>query len=417
MTPFLPQNADVALRLAHHRDLDGIVEQAAESPSDMGLMGAQASDWLQAQQWYGSLRMLRWFPNPLQHALDIYVAVRDRQPLGALWVEPVNCTRSTWRVKQAQIPASSRNQGIGSELLRHCFETIWEARTWMLEVDVNCKHALAMYRQNGFQPLAQHTYWTLSAEQLRELAEQPMRLPNFMPVTNADAPLLYQLDTAAMPPHVRQVFDRHVDDFRTSVMDAAVQGSKHSVRGVQNNRGYVFEPQRKAAIGYCGLISSHDGEVPHQADLTVHPAYTWLYPELLRQMARIARSLPEQSLVLTSADYQPEREAYLESIGAQRSQHTLLLARSVWHKLRESRSRPLENWRQEMLQGLQPAKPLAGGGRMFWGGPAGLSTPLGDWGDRGDRWELDSLDTLFGAQDDQPQNYDGSTDPQSPDAN
>ena len=414
MTPFLPQNADVTLRPAHYRDLDGIVEQVAADclTGEMGLVGAQAADWDQARQWYGSLKMLQWFPNPLRHALCIYVAVRDRQPLGALWVEPTNCTRSTWRVKQAQIPAAARNQGIGSELLRHCFETIWEARTWMLEVDVNSKDALALYRQNGFQPLAQHTYWTLSAEQLAELAEQPMGLPNFLPVTNADAPLLYQLDTAAMPPHVRQVFDRHVDDFRGSVMDAIAQGSKRWMRGQQMSRGYVFEPQRKAAIGYGGLTSSQDGSVPHQADLTVHPAYTWLYPELLRQIARMARSLPDQSLTLTSADYQPEREAYFESIGAQRGQHTLLLARSVWHKLRESRSRPLENWRQEMLQGLQPAKPLAGG-RMFWGGPMG---PMGlpNWGDRWD--SLEPLDTLLGGQEGASSSPDSATGPQFPDA-
>ncbi|MEM9245205.1 MAG: hypothetical protein AAGA67_05635, partial [Cyanobacteria bacterium P01_F01_bin.153] len=37
------QNADVTLRLAHHRDLDGIVDQAMETPSDMGLVGAQES--------------------------------------------------------------------------------------------------------------------------------------------------------------------------------------------------------------------------------------------------------------------------------------------------------------------------------------------------------------------------------------
>ena len=394
MTPFLPQNADVILRPAHYRDLDEIVEQGiANCPaSEMGLVGAKDSDWEQARQWYGSLKVLQWFPNPLRHALCIYVAVRDRQPLGALWVEPTNCTRSTWRVKQAQVSASARNQGIGSELLRHCFETIWEARTWMLEVDINSKAALAMYRHNGFQPLAQHTYWTLSAEQLQELTEQPIGLPNLMPVTNADAPLLHQLDTAAMPPHVRQVFDRHVDDFRMSVMDAVTTGARGVLKGEQTSRGYVFEPQRKAAIGYCELTSSQDGRSPHRAALTVHPAYTWLYPELLRQLAQMAQAFPEQSLTLSSADYQPEREAYFESIGAQRGQHTLLLARSVWHKLRESR-RPLENWRQEMLQGLQPAKPLAGG-RMFSGGAAGL--PPG-WGDR---WEpLDSLDTLLGGQD------------------
>jgi len=42
---------------------------------------------------------------------------------------------------------------------------------------------------------------------LQELATGEPDLPNLLPVSNADAQLLYQLDTAAMPPLVRQVFD------------------------------------------------------------------------------------------------------------------------------------------------------------------------------------------------------------------
>jgi len=53
--------------------------------------------------------------------------------------------------------------------------------------------------------------------------------------------------------------------------------------------GYVFEPQRKAAIGYFQVRMCRKGQEAHVATLTVHPAYTWLYPELLSQLARLLR--------------------------------------------------------------------------------------------------------------------------------
>jgi hypothetical protein len=90
-----------------------------------------------------------------------------------------------------------------------------------------------------------------------------------------------------------------------------------------------------------------------------------LYPELLSQLARITQDFPQQSLQLASSDYQPEREEYLERIGAKRIEHSLIMSRSVWHKLRESKF-ALEGlqW-SEMLQGLQPTrKPIPGG--MSW---------------------------------------------------
>lgn len=137
---------------------------------------------------------------------------------------------------------------------------------------------------------------------------------------------------------------------------------KHWISRREVVSGYVFEPQRKAAIGYFQLHLCRNGKHPHSAKLTVHPAYTWLYPELLSQMARVTKDLPAQSLELASADYQPEREEYLEQIGATRVQHTLMMSRSVWHKLRESKFAALEGLQlSEVLQGLQPArKPVPG---------------------------------------------------------
>lgn len=368
MTSLLPRNLSVVIRPVYYRDLDGIEQMSQESFAALTPDGASSiankMQWL--RRWYGLLKFLSWFPNPLQYRFCAYVAEQGRMLLGMIQVSPFNRTRSTWRVDQVVLARAVDKQGIGSQLLRHCFESILEARTWLLEVNINDIEALALYRQNGFQRLAEITYWEIDPELLRELAQAEPDLPNLLPVSNADAQLLYQLDTASMPPLVRQVFDRNTRDFKTSLFGALRDAVKQWVTKIEVVSGYVFEPQRKAAIGYFQLQLDRRGETPHVATLTVHPAYTWLYPELLSQLARIAQDFPQQGLQLASSDYQPEREEYLERIGAKRIEHTLIMSRSVWHKLRESKFVSLEGiqW-TDVLQGLQPArKPIPGG--MSW---------------------------------------------------
>lgn len=317
----------------------------------------------QLRRWYGLLKCLSLFPNPFQRSLSAYVAEQEGQLCGMVQVSPFNRTRSTWKVDQVwvdrlalQAESQTLAMDVGSQLLRHCFQAIWEARTWIIEVNVNDSETLALYRQNGFQTLAHLTYWELSPELLQALAERDPDLPNLLPVSNADATLLHQLDTVSMPPLVRQVFDRHVTDFKSGLMGSMLRQMRHWMHQSEQARGYVFESQRKAAIGYYELQLCRHGNRPHVADLTVHPAYTWLYPELFAQMAKVVRDLPAQSLRVASTDYQPEREAFLERIGATRIEHTLMMSRSVWHKLRESRFSLDARQLSEVLQGFQPAR-------------------------------------------------------------
>jgi ribosomal protein S18 acetylase RimI-like enzyme len=368
MTSLLPRNLSVIIRPVQHRDLDEIERLTQESlsslsPQEIG-EAMRKMQWL--RRWYGFLKFLSWFPNPLQYRFWGYVAQQGRILLGMIQISPFNRTRSTWRIDRVMLAGSGDRMGVGSQLLRHCFESILEARTWILEVNVNDVDALALYRHNGFQRLAEMTYWEINPQLLAELIQTEPDLPNLLPVSNADAQLLYQLDTASMPPLVRQVFDRHTHDFKTTFFGAISDAVKQWITKTEVVSGYVFEPQRKAAIGYFQIQLDRTGENPHVATLTVHPAYTWLYPELLSQLARIAQDFPQQGLQLASSDYQPEREEYLERIGAKRIEHTLIMSRSVWHKLRESKFVSLEGiqW-QEMLQGLQPTrKPIPGG--MSW---------------------------------------------------
>ncbi|MBD2774355.1 GNAT family N-acetyltransferase [Iningainema tapete] len=371
MTSLLKRNESVVIRPVQYRDMEGIERLTKESSTAQTPKGASVAKWqMQSlRHWYGLLRCLSWFPNPLQYRFCAYVAEQGRTLLGMIQVSPFNRTRSTWRVDRVLVERGAEKLLIGSQLLRSCFESILEARTWILEVNINNTEALALYRQNGFQRLAEMTYWEIKPELLAELAVAEPDLPNLLPVSNADAQLLYQLDTASMPPLVRQVFDRQTQDFKSSLFGALTEAIKLWVTKTEVVSGYVFEPQRKAAIGYFQITLLRKGNEPHVATLTVHPAYTWLYPELLSQLARIAVDFPQATLQLASADYQPEGEEYLEQIGATRIEHTLIMSRSVWHKVRESKFVSLEGIQlPEVLQGLQGVrKPIPGG--MSWAQP------------------------------------------------
>ncbi|MGK7924308.1 MAG: GNAT family N-acetyltransferase, partial [Spirulina sp.] len=224
MTSSSHPDSTISIRPLQLRDFEAVRELTEiawtrERESDLVALQEKLEQLL---QWYGLLKVVRLLPNPNQHQFHLYVAEREEKVCGLIRVSPFNRTRSTWQVQnvlvdfQAQKPQEALNlKDIGSQLLRYCFETIWEARTWLLEVNVSDRDTLALYRQNGFQPLAQMTYWEIAPEIVADLARHEPSLPNLLPVSNAEAQLLYQLDTVSMPPLLRQVFDRHIQDFKT----------------------------------------------------------------------------------------------------------------------------------------------------------------------------------------------------------
>lgn len=350
--------SEIQLRSAQHSDLaviETILSEAfAAEYGDRSIdFGAQLR---RIRRWYGMLKLLSLFPNRFQHLFNAQVAERDGEVLGVIQTSPFNSARTTWRVDHIAVSPTAQRQGVASQLLRHCMEAIQEARTWILEVNINNKGAMALYRQQGFQPLAQITYWSVPPTCLTTL--QDPDLPNLMPVSNSDAYLIYQLDTAAMPPQVRQVYDRHVDDFKRSLFDTVLDNLKQTVSNTERVQAFVLEPERNAAIGYFNIKLSRTGNQPHVAQLTVHPAYTWLYPELLAQMAKLTRTCPPQSLYVASTDYQPEREEFLQKLGATAMERTLLMSRSVWHKVQEVRTGMDTLSIESMLRSLNVNQPV-----------------------------------------------------------
>lgn len=361
MKSLVPQNLKhPSVRPIQYWDLETIEQLLTANCLDTCFAGNwdPNTDWQRLRRWFWLWKLLSWFPHPYQHLFRIYVAHFSDRVVGAIQVSAFNHAKTTWRVDRAIVDTAAGSEHTGSVLLRHCLERIRQARNWVSEVDINDRSSLALYRQNGFQPLAQMTYWSLSAQLQKELAAtEPNLGGNLWPVSNADAQLLHQLETASVPPIVRQVFDYRQQDFQTSLLDSIITGIQQGITGQEIVSGYVFEPQRKVAIGSFQVTLSRQGDQPGIAEITVHPGYDWLYGELLCQIARIAQDFPPQPVQIASADYQSDREAYLEKLGAQRVKHTLMMSRSVWHKLRESKPVSLEALQlSEVLPGLQPSR-------------------------------------------------------------
>jgi hypothetical protein len=428
-------DAALAIRSIHLRDLDRLRLTNATEVASHAADSSDLDEYIQQlRRWYGPMKALKLFPNPLQHVFSAFVAEAEGHLQGMIQVSPFNRTLSTWKIDRVLLNLaaypSSINSGIGSSmkaaigeaneaaepsprtaeeaqlhlsldvgsrLLRHCFETIREAQYWLSETDVNDKFGLALYRHNGFQPLARATYWSIQPEQLAVLSERDPDLPNLLPMSNADAQLIYQLETVSMPPLVRQVLDYQIQDFKTTLTSNAKKRMTRWLTRQETVAAYVFEPQRKAAIGFFEIKLCRHSTAAHTARLTVHPAYTWLYPELMAQMAGVVQKFPTQALQIMSFDYQTEREEYLRQIGALEIEHTLMMSRSVWHKVREAKAGALEGLKlPDVLPGLQPTgNPLPG--RFSWHGPA-LDSPSRDglvwdmlaW----DRFSLENMSKL-----------------------
>jgi ribosomal protein S18 acetylase RimI-like enzyme len=312
----------------------------------------------EVRSWFGLVKFLNLVPNRFQHLFDVHVAQIDGHVVGLVQVSPTNEIQSTWRIDHFALSDPLQSQGLGTLLLAYIFEYYRSAKTWIVEADIHNKEQIAVYRQNGFQSMAEITYWRLPMAVLENLARVEVQALNLRPVSNADAALLCQLDCATMPSMLRQVYDRHPEDFRRPLPDRIVLGISQSLHQEERVFEYVYEPQRRAAIGAFDLKISKQGLEPHRLSLWVHPAYTWLYRDLLIHISKILSHYPPQSLELSAGDYQAERQNLLKSLEAEITDTNLLMSRSVWHKVREFRN-PLESLSLDMLPTWRPlTKPL-----------------------------------------------------------
>jgi hypothetical protein len=164
---------------------------------------------------------------------------------------------------------------------------------------------------------------------------QPLQL---WPLNRRTAPLLWHLEQAGCPAHLRQLLDRRVED----LLDQS-QG-----------RGWMLvDPSRREAVAGARLLNDHPAGGP-LVEFTVHPGWTHLLgapcERLLRELAP-----GEGPLWLVSEVGDGERQAWLESLAAEACGEQVLMARSVW---RRQELQPLRgSARRRLAAMLEPFQP------------------------------------------------------------
>ncbi len=269
-----------------------------------------------------------------------------QQALGLIVSRRLNRTGSCWQVEHLRLalrasgdPSAPSRQQLSASLLREAILRGRGAASWIAVAASVDDDRLASLREQGFQPQRTDRLWRWSPRADLPSPPVPSTL-QLWPLHRRTAPLLWHLEQAGCPAHLRQLLDRRIED----LLDQS-QG-----------RGWMLvDPSRREAVAGARLLGEHPAG-GHLVEFTLHPGWSHL---LGAPTERLLRELTPSGapLWLLSEVGDGERQAWLASLGAEACGEQVLMARSVWRRherqpLRSSARRRLA----AMLEPFQPRR-------------------------------------------------------------
>jgi hypothetical protein len=269
-----------------------------------------------------------------------------QQALGLILSRRLNRSGSCWQIEHLRLalragtdPSAPSRQELRAALLREAIQRGRGAASWIAVATSLDGDLLASLREQGFQPQRTERLWRWSA--LNRSVPSPLPAPlELWPLNRHSAPLLWHLEQAACPAQLRQLLDRRVED----LLDQS-QG-----------RGWMLvDPSRREAVAGARLLSDHPAGGPY-VEFTLHPGWSHLLGGPTERLLHELIS-GDGCLWLPSEAGDGDRQAWLESLGAEACGEQVLMARSVWRRqqlqpLRGSARRRLA----AVLEQLQPRR-------------------------------------------------------------
>ncbi len=287
---------------------------------------------------------------PVVHLALLRLPSQPPQPLGLIMTRRLNRRGTCWEVDhlaltQARGPLSPPDGEVVEALVREAIQSTRGVASWIATSSVLDGQRQAFLRSQGFQQVRLDQLWQWNPQ------GEPPALPHGLqaqPLNRQTAPLLWHLEQSCCPAHLRQVFDRRIDD----LLDQSGGSGWLLVDGSRN--------EAVAAIRH----QTHHPEVGLVAELSLQPGREDLYGApsawLLHRLAK-----PGTPLVVRSDREDAPRRAWLESFGATLLGEQLLMARTVWR-------------RQEVVQpARQAALRLEAMLDQWKPAPRSLPTPVG----------------------------------------
>ncbi|MFN5119637.1 MAG: hypothetical protein ACK5JJ_16240 [Cyanobacteriota bacterium] len=281
-------------------------------------------------------------------ALQTDATGRDR-PLGLIASRRLNRSGSCWQVEHLQLaqaaaeaPSSPGRRLILTGLLRESIQRARGAASWVASASSVDAERLAALREQGFQPLRTDHLWRWQPPSSTPTPMGSITLPadlQLRPLHHRTAALLWHLEQAACPAHLRQLLDRKIED----ILDQS------------NGRGWILvNPSRNEAVAGIRWLNDHPAG-GHQVELSIHPGWGHLLgPATGLLLQRMAEGQP---LWLHSEVGDQELCLWLEQIGAEAHGEQVLMARSVWRRQEGQPAQRAARRLEAVLEQLQPRRP------------------------------------------------------------
>lgn len=299
---------------------------------------------LQGPEWLLSLVAPR---RPL--APQVLVASRVDQGLVGLVVsQRLNRSGTCWELRHLRV-ADGEAAGCGDRpskltvetaLLREAIQRSHGAASWIATASSVDDDRLALLRQLGFQPQRTEILWRWSPAAISaDLAALPPDL-QLRPLQRRNAPLLWHLEQAACPAHLRQLLDRRVQD----LLDHSATPSL-----------LLIDPSRLQAVAAVRRLRSDPGQLLPELELTIHPGWERLLGAPVERLMREAAAGLEGVLLRSDVLDQP-RNGWLRRLGLRPEGEEVLMARSVWRRQEPQPSRQAASRLEAMLESWQPRR-------------------------------------------------------------
>ncbi|MEI6830128.1 MAG: hypothetical protein WCK64_09835 [Synechococcaceae cyanobacterium ELA445] len=287
-------------------------------------------------------------------APQVLVARFDGQRLLGLVVsQRHNRSGSCWELRHLRIaadldpgadPAAAADVpgrlALETALLREAIQRSREAASWIARTSSLNADRLALLRQLGFQPQRTETLWRWRPQPSAvPCSELPAEL-QVRPLQRRTASLLWHLEQAACPAHLRQLLDGRIED----LLDQSASPSL-----------MLVDTSRRQAVAAVRRLRSDPGPTLPELDLTIHPGWEHLLgPAVERLLAQVAAGLEE--VLLRSDVLDQPRNGWLRSIGLLPEGEEVLMARSVWRRQDPQPTHLAVSRLEAMLEQWQPRR-------------------------------------------------------------
>ena len=204
---------------------------------------------------------------------ECYVAIENDEPLGLISLAPDGNTKMRWKINRLVLGMNAYD--IGKQLIDYVVNKYGGAgvETFITVIDENYPEALALFKNTcSFRDYSKINIWEYEGIYEGNIKTKTKLL---RPAENSDAQKLFELDTEAILPHLRNSLAKTVEDFKIDLKSRLI----NKFKGYKTEK-YVLDNPGNNTIE--ALLSIFTADNKHFGiDITLSLVYQDYYEDIV----------------------------------------------------------------------------------------------------------------------------------------